>query len=57
MNKKMLIEIKMIPKVKLSCLVSIFPNAKSGFFGSEGAFFPFSDFLRNVLVLGDSDAI
>jgi hypothetical protein len=53
----MLIEIKIIPKVMPTCLVSIFPTENAGFLGSGLALGAFSAFFRNVLVLGDSDAI
>jgi len=53
----MLIKIKTIPKVMPTCLNSIFPTEKAGFLGSELALGAFSAFFRNVLVLGDSDAI
>jgi len=46
-----------IPKVMPTCLNSIFPTEKAGFLGSELALGAFSAFFRNVLVLGDSDAI
>jgi hypothetical protein len=53
----MLIEINTIPNTRPTCLVSIFPKEKEGFFGSGLALGAFSVFFRNVLVLGDSDAI
>lgn len=56
-TKKILAEINTIPKVIPNCLVSIFPAENEGFLGSEGALGAFSAFFRNVLVLGDSDAI
>ena len=53
----LLIEIKIIPKVIPTCLVSIFPIEKEGFLGSGLGLGALSAFFRNVLVLGDSDAI
>jgi hypothetical protein len=38
-------------------LVSILPKEKEGFLGSGLDLGPFSAFFRNVLDLGDSDAI